>query len=244
MSSKNTFFRRSSVVANQDNSRFILLLLVMLVAMLHLLLYRWLMLPPVQMQNQAEEALARPFKLEVSMINAPGKPKESVEAVAAKAPPEKKAPTQVSKPSASTSNKPIDWAGLQQKAESTENQKNRTVKIQRSLNSAQAVSSSVIHDPAVSPHAVDNFPVSDLHNPSPVYPEMAAFLGYQGTSFIRVSVSAQGVSQKVEVLRSSGHGELDQAAVAALRKWRFTPANLDNHPVADSVVIVVRFILE
>ena len=73
---------------------------------------------------------------------------------------------------------------------------------------------------------------------------MAIFLGYQGTAVIRIKVSAQGISKGVEILRSSGHKILDESAVKALKKWRFTPGKNDSDkPMTDSVIISVIYIL-
>jgi len=48
------------------------------------------------------------------------------------------------------------------------------------------------------------------------YPRQAEAAGWAGTAEVRVTVSA-GLAQDAELLRSSGHAVLDQAAVAMLR---------------------------
>jgi len=121
---------------------------------------------------------------------------------------------------------------------------NKSVKYQPEQQTAQTVSSAMMIPPVGSTSATDNFPESDSHNPSPEYPEMAIFLGYQGTAVIRIKISAQGVSKGVEILRSSGHKILDESAAKALRKWRFTPGKNDSDkPMTDSVIISVIYIL-
>ena len=122
-------------------------------------------------------------------------------------------------------------------------QVSKSVKYQPDQQSAQAVSAAMVMPPPGHAMARDNFPISDSHNVSPEYPEMAIFLGYQGSSVIRVKVSAQGLSAGVEILRSSGHKILDESAAKALRKWRFTPSKHGNTPVADSVIISVDYVL-
>ena len=120
----------------------------------------------------------------------------------------------------------------------------KSVKYQPEQQTAQTVSSAMMMPPAGSTSATDNFPVSDSHNPSPEYPEMAVFLGYQGTTVIRIKVSVQGISKGVEILRSSGHKILDESAAKALKKWRFTPGKNDSDkPMTDSVIISVIYIL-
>lgn len=69
-------------------------------------------------------------------------------------------------------------------------------------------------------------------NPKPVYPPMAKQLGQQGTVELRILVSEAGTASKVEVLKSSGYGNLDAAAVQAISQWRFEPATQNNKPVA------------
>ena len=96
----------------------------------------------------------------------------------------------------------------------------KSVKYQPEQQTAQTVSSAMMLPPVGSTSAIDNFSVSDSHNPSPEYPEMAVFLGYQGTAVIRIKVSAQGISKGVEILRSSGHKILDESAAKALKKCK------------------------
>jgi len=122
-------------------------------------------------------------------------------------------------------------------------QVNKQVKYQPDQQTAHTVASAMIMPSAGSTSARDNFPISDLHNPSPEYPEMAIFLGYQGNAIVRIKVSAKGLSQGVEILRSSGHKILDEAVTKALKKWRFTPSKPGNTPMANSVVISVIYIL-
>jgi protein TonB len=120
---------------------------------------------------------------------------------------------------------------------------NKTVKHQPGQQTAQTVSSAMVMPPKGSALANDNFPISDEHNPSPEYPEMAIFLGYQGTAIVRIKVSAKGLNKGVEILRSSGHKMLDQSATKALRNWRFTPSKHGQALTDESVVITVIFTL-
>ena len=122
-------------------------------------------------------------------------------------------------------------------------QVSKRVKYQPDQQTAHTVASAMIMPLAGSTSARDNFPISDLHNPSPKYPEMAIFLGYQGNAIVRIKVSAKGLSERVEIIRSSGHKILDEAVTKALKKWRFTPSKPGNPPIANSVVISVIYIL-
>ncbi|HMM23173.1 MAG TPA: energy transducer TonB [Selenomonadales bacterium] len=58
----------------------------------------------------------------------------------------------------------------------------------------------------------------------PVYPEQARQAGREGTVELRVQILANGRPGEISVQRSSGWDLLDEAAVKAVRKWRFIPA--------------------
>lgn len=76
----------------------------------------------------------------------------------------------------------------------------------------------------------------------PRYPPGAARRGAQGTSMLLVRVGAEGNATAVIVSRSSGHPDLDLAAVDAARQWRFTPARGgDGRAVPHTVRVPVRF---
>lgn len=83
-----------------------------------------------------------------------------------------------------------------------------------------------------------------LNNPPPVYPTLARRLGEQGRVMLRVQVRADGTPAEVEINRSSGFFRLDRAALEAVRKWRFVPAQQGDAPVAASVLVPVSFTLE
>jgi len=63
-----------------------------------------------------------------------------------------------------------------------------------------------------------------LHNPAPAYPMAARRRGDQGTVMIKVLVTAEGSPANVSLDKTSGHPSLDEAAVNAVRSWRFVPA--------------------
>ncbi len=62
-----------------------------------------------------------------------------------------------------------------------------------------------------------------LHAPPPAYPRAALRLRLQGTVLCRLTVRADGRVVRVDVLESSGHSVLDEAACDALLQWRFEP---------------------
>ena len=81
-------------------------------------------------------------------------------------------------------------------------------------------------------------------NPPPPYPPMARRRGYEGTVLLVVLVEKQGTVKDLRVLRTSGYPVLDQAALDAVRKWRFEPGRKGEEPVEMWVNIPVRFQLE
>jgi len=58
--------------------------------------------------------------------------------------------------------------------------------------------------------------------PEPSYPALARKRGWQGSVLVTFQLTPEGLAQNIVVARSSGHGPLDQAAVANVRKSRFT----------------------
>ena len=69
-----------------------------------------------------------------------------------------------------------------------------------------------------------------LRNPKPAYPSMSRRLGETGRSVIRVLVGADGSAKNVRLQRSSGFDRLDQAALDAVRRWRFVPGTRGGVP--------------
>lgn len=82
------------------------------------------------------------------------------------------------------------------------------------------------------------------NNPPPVYPAEAIRKGLEGRTLLRLTISASGRVEQVEVATSSGHPILDAAAVAAVRRWTGEPARIGSHPVATVELLPVFFRLE
>ena len=83
-----------------------------------------------------------------------------------------------------------------------------------------------------------------LHNPPPKYPRAARRRGQEGRVVLSVRVSSQGSADTVTIHSSSGHGILDRAAVKAVQRWRFIPAQRNGQAVAMTVRVPVTFKLE
>jgi protein TonB len=77
----------------------------------------------------------------------------------------------------------------------------------------------------------------------PSYPAAARRLGIEGTSLLRVYVSADGRVTDVQVDQSAGHPDLDRAATDAVRRWKFEPGRRGAEAVGMWVRLPVQFVL-
>lgn len=78
-------------------------------------------------------------------------------------------------------------------------------------------------------------------NPPPIYPRLARQRGWEGLVALRVKVSAAGEVVEAWVENSSGHGVLDQAALTAVKSWRFRPAQEGMRAVAGVARVPIEF---
>ncbi|MEO0318482.1 MAG: hypothetical protein RL404_2159 [Pseudomonadota bacterium] len=78
-------------------------------------------------------------------------------------------------------------------------------------------------------------------NAKPTYPTMSKRNGEQGTVVLRVLVRHDGTAGSVEVKSSSGFPRLDNAAVEAVRSWRFNPATVDGKAVDEWYQVPIPF---
>lgn len=82
-----------------------------------------------------------------------------------------------------------------------------------------------------------------LSNPAPAYPATARRFGQQGTVWLRVRVLPDGSPAEVQLRQSSGFAWLDEAALSAVRHWRFVPATQEGQAVAAWVQVPLTFSL-
>jgi len=75
----------------------------------------------------------------------------------------------------------------------------------------------------------------------PVYPPRCLRLGIEGRVKVRVLVGENGRPQEVTVGESSGEASLDQAAIDAVREWRFAPAKRNGVAVRAWAIVPVEF---
>lgn len=80
----------------------------------------------------------------------------------------------------------------------------------------------------VPPHSDPLYPVTQPRYPRPT--EGGAW--HEGTVVLLLTVSARGFVTDAKVSTSSGHGDLDEAAIAeAKRAWRFKPGTVNGRPM-------------
>lgn len=97
---------------------------------------------------------------------------------------------------------------------------------------------------ATATKSAESDPVFDaayLNNPAPSYPMIAKKRGIQGKVLLDVVVKTDGTPMKVAISRSSGSSILDEAALEAVRQWRFVPAHRKGEVVQATVLVPVEF---
>ncbi len=100
------------------------------------------------------------------------------------------------------------------------------------------VQPTLIHHPPVSVMMQGNL----IHRVEPVYPSIARSVGIQGPVVIRAMISATGNIEQAQVI--SGSPLLVQAALEAIRQWKYRPYYLNNRPVEVETEITVNFVLQ
>ncbi|MCA9472683.1 MAG: TonB family protein [Nitrospirales bacterium] len=82
------------------------------------------------------------------------------------------------------------------------------------------------------------------HSVRPVYPRLAKEQGWEGTVLVKILVRTDGIPDHVTIQKSSGHQVLDDAAMEAIRQWRFAPAMDGNFPVEKYLQVPLKFGLQ
>jgi len=81
-----------------------------------------------------------------------------------------------------------------------------------------------------------------ISKPPPAYPAIAKAARAQGTVVVQITVDESG--RVVSASAISGNPLLQQAAVAAVRNWRFSPTMLTGQPVKVTGTVTVNFTLQ
>lgn len=83
-------------------------------------------------------------------------------------------------------------------------------------------------------------PIAD-QSPPPTYPPAALRRGDSGSVVVRVDVDATGMPFNATIVQRSGSRDLDRAAVDAVRRWRFMPAQSNGQAVPGSIEVPFDF---
>jgi protein TonB len=86
----------------------------------------------------------------------------------------------------------------------------------------------------------DGSGAAQIFAPSPEYPAHARRKGIQGAVVVEISVLPDGTCSISRLVESSGCDELDQAAQAAVRRWKYKPLEREGQPC--SSLERVRFV--
>ncbi|PMM37295.1 energy transducer TonB [Vibrio splendidus] len=78
----------------------------------------------------------------------------------------------------------------------------------------------------------------------PTYPRQARRRGIEGVAIYEVWLDAEGKQIKQALVNSSGVLILDNAALDAIKKWKFSPHTVNGRAIAHRVQLPVRFRLE
>lgn len=85
-------------------------------------------------------------------------------------------------------------------------------------------------------------PPVPIFKPDPEYPESARAARIEGKVIVEAIIGEDGSVESVQVTQSVP--ELDQAALDAIKQWRYKPATLDGEPVRVRFTVIITFTLE
>ncbi len=94
------------------------------------------------------------------------------------------------------------------------------------------------------PDREPDFQAVYLNNPTPSYPMAARRMGWEGKVIVSVEVLANGTAGQVKLHQSSGHDILDNAAMQAVRSWKFVAARHAGLLIDKWFLVPIPFILE
>ncbi|WP_143543792.1 energy transducer TonB [Rhodopirellula sp. MGV] len=101
----------------------------------------------------------------------------------------------------------------------------------------------IVPNEAASGAKIDTPPQMHEDNAPPLYPESARAAGYEGRVLLRVKLDERGVVIDVQVDTSSDYPSLDREAVAAVKKWKFSPARSGDIAQASEITVPIKFSL-
>lgn len=85
---------------------------------------------------------------------------------------------------------------------------------------------------------------SIFSNPQPHYPLASRRMREQGAVHLRLCIDRYGLVNHILLTKSSGYTNLDESAIAAVKKWRFAAVKTTSTHVSDCYQLPIHFKLE
>jgi TonB family protein len=83
-----------------------------------------------------------------------------------------------------------------------------------------------------------------IHKVNPIYPEEAKLAGIEGKVIYEVTINEEGSVFSIQTLSVNTDEILEQAAVAAVKQWKYSPTILDGKAVPVRTIVTVVFKLK
>jgi len=83
-------------------------------------------------------------------------------------------------------------------------------------------------------------PPHATYSPDPEYPEVARRAHDQGFVVVDLVVDTNGLPHDAKIVRGVTPA-LDQAAIETVKRWKFTPASKDGHPLVVRIRVELSF---
>jgi protein TonB len=109
---------------------------------------------------------------------------------------------------------------------------------------AESASAQPENAPPGLPDREPDYHAAYLNNPVPAYPMVARRMGWQGKVVLNVEVLESGLPGQIKLHQSSGRDVLDNAAIQAVRGWKFVAARQNGQMVAKWFLVPIPFILK
>lgn len=109
---------------------------------------------------------------------------------------------------------------------------------------APAAAAPVARESAPAPVQPPRSDAAHLNNPAPRYPSLSRRMGEQGRVLLDVHIQPDGTVGEIRLKKSSGFSRLDEAAIDAVRRWRYVPAKRGDTPIPFWYVQPIDFALD
>ena len=92
--------------------------------------------------------------------------------------------------------------------------------------------------------AEDHPPKVDTSRPTPVvYPKESQARGEEGTVVLHVDVTSSGQPVRLQIVKSSGYADLDNAAMETAYNWHYVPAIRGGDTSEDWATVQIKYAL-